>query len=284
MLDISKPNYSIKKDIEFIFESECIDIETLSKNTGLSKATLYEMMNGSYVSDISYEKLYSYIYDCGYRINRTREEFLRESKNLIVFHGSKEGLHVVDASGARENCDFGKGFYLSESYSTALQFVCENTNSTIYSFVLNLTELNVVKFDCSLDWMLTICYYRGTIKPFEKSTLIKNLVKKIEGADVIIAPIADNRMFYIMSLFANGDINSEVAVHSLSASNLGLQYVIKTEKALKRLKPQEKYYLCSLEKIECQKTLEKRVNEIETKLKMARREYRNGLFVEEILK
>ena len=87
-----------------------------------------------------------------------------------------------------------------------------------------------------------------------------------------------------MSLFAAGEINAEVALHSLSASKLGLQYIIKTEKAIKKLKVIEKYYLCKEEKIDCQEKLNIRSLEIDTKLKMAKREFREGLFIEELLK
>ena len=132
--------------------------------------------------------------------------------------------------------------------------------------------------------MLALCYYRGTIKNYNSSNKIAEIVKQIQKADIIIAPIADNRMFYIMSLFANGDITSEVAIHSLSASFMGKQYVIKTSEAMKHLKPIEKYYLCQEEKNDYIDALNKRTQEIETKLKMAKRTYRDGLFIEEILK
>ena len=91
-------------------------------------------------------------------------------------------------------------------------------------------------------------------------------------------------MFYIMSQFTDGDINADVALHSLSASNLGLQYIFKTEKALQKLIPIEKNYLSNLEKESCIKNLNERSYEIDTKLKLAKREFKNGLYIEEILK
>ena len=61
-------------------------------------------------------------------------------------------------------------------------------------------------------------YYRGTLKGYSESLLVKEIIMKIEEVDVIIVPIADNRMFYIMTLFAEGKINVNVALHSFSAS------------------------------------------------------------------
>ncbi len=98
--------------------------------------------------------------------------------------------------------------------------------------------------------------------------MVQKVVKKIEDADVIIAPIADNKMFYVMSQFAEGEINADVAIHSLSASRLGLQYIFKTDKALKNLIPIERYYLSVPEREDCRRALTERGYEIDTKLKL----------------
>ena len=137
--------------------------------------------------------------------------------------------------------------------------------------------------ECSLEWLLLICHHRRTIEEYENSDILKGLIKKIEEADVIISPIADNRMYYIMTLFANGDINHEVALNSLAASDLGLQYVIKTDKALKHLKPLEKLYLSKKEKEESHQKLSERASFIDNKIKTAKRNYKDGKYIEEIL-
>jgi hypothetical protein len=113
--------------------------------------------------------------------------------------------------------------------------------------------------------------------------MVQKVVKKIEDADVIIAPIADNKMFYVMSQFAEGEINADVAIHSLSASRLGLQYIFKTDKALKNLIPIERYYLSVPEREDCRRALIERGYEIDTKLKLAKREFKTGLYIEELL-
>ena len=132
--------------------------------------------------------------------------------------------------------------------------------------------------------MLAICHYRGTIKQYEDNEIVKKIVSEIESADVIIAPIADNKMFYIMAQFTDGEINTDVALHSLSASNLGMQYVFKTDKAINKLQPIEKYYISNPERVDFKERLVERGYEIDTKLKIAKREYKTGLYIEEILK
>ena len=276
--------YSIREDIAFILDAERMNYSELAEKTKISRTTLDEIIKKGITTDAVCEKFYSYIYENRYRINLVKEELLKERYKTVLFHGSKYGLSEVSIAGLRENCDFGRGFYLGESYSQALAFVCENEKSSVYSFRYSLDGLKIKRFDCSLEWMLAICFYRGTLGEFSQSKKVKEIITQVEPADVIIAPIADNKMFYVMAQFTDGEINAEAALHSLSASSLGSQYVFKSEKALKKLVPIEKYYLCRPEREECTARLNERSYEIDTKLKLAKREYKNGLYIEEIMK
>jgi hypothetical protein len=276
--------YRIREDIGFIIEAEGINKLELSESTGISRTTIDSIEKKGTTTDEVCEKLYSYIYEKNYRLNSVKEELIKEKYGNILFHGSKNGLSEVNVFGSRDNCDFGKGFYLGQTYNQALSFVCEYERASVYSFRYSFDGLKIIEFDCSIDWMLAICFFRGTIKKFAESGMVQGIVKRIEEADVIIAPIADNKMFYIMSQFAEGEINADVALHSLSASGLGLQYIIKTEKALKKCIPIERYYLSAPEREDCRKTLIERGYEIDTKLKLAKREFKEGLYIEEMLK
>ncbi|HAU50207.1 MAG TPA: hypothetical protein DCW43_00350 [Clostridiales bacterium] len=276
--------YKIKEDIEFILEAERINKLELSEMTRISRTTLDAIEKKGMATDEICEKLYSYIYGQKYRINSVKEELIREKYGMVLFHGSKCGLSDISVAGSRDNCDFGNGFYLGQTYNQALSFVCEYDKASVYSFKYSREGMKCLEFDCSLDWMIAICYYRGTIRNYAKSEKVRAVIDKVEKADVIIAPIADNKMFYVMSQFAEGEINADVALHSLSASRLGLQYILKTEKALKNLVPIERYYLSVPEREDCRKKLIERGYEIDTKLKLAKREYKNGLYIEELLK
>ena len=210
--------YKIKDDIGFIIEAEKINVLELSEATGISRTTLNAIEKRGSATDEVCEKLYSYMYKRNYRINSVKEELIREKYGSVLFHGSKDGLSEITVSGSRNNCDFGNGFYLGQTYNQALSFVCEYERASVYSFKYSLEGLKCVEFDCSLEWMIAICYFRGTIKEYAGSEIVQKVIKKAEDADVIIAPIADNKMFYVMSQFAEGEINADTAIHSLSAS------------------------------------------------------------------
>lgn len=275
-------DYSIRKDIGFIKEAEKINDDELSKLTGISRTTLNEIEKTNKCSLSVCEKLYSYIYKNKYRLNSVKEEILKEQHKKVLFHGSKKGLSSINPDGSRNNCDFGNGFYLGESYNQALAFVSEYDNSCVYSFSFDDNSLKVYKFECNLEWMLAVCYFRGTLNEYSTHNLVLEIIDRIKDVDVIIAPIADNKMFYIMTQFAEGEINADVAIHSLSASKLGFQYILKTKKAIDSLNPIEKYYICEEERKNCQSELEKRGYEIDTKIKVAKREFKNGLFIDEV--
>ena len=69
--------------------------------------------------------------------------------------------------------------------------------------------------------------------------------------DVIIAPIADNRMFDIINEFVENEITDEQCRHALAATNLGYQYVLKTVKAVDSISYLQEMYVCNKEKESC---------------------------------
>lgn len=277
-------DYNIREDIGFILESEKINNIELSERAKVSRTTLDAIEKQGKARDDVCEKIYAYAYENKYRINSVKEELIKEKYHDVLFHGSKNGLSEVMISGSRDNCDFGKGFYLGETYNQALSFVCEKEKSCVYSFRYSLANLKIKRFECNLEWMLAICYYRGTLGEFRSNSKVSQIVADIEAADVVIAPIADNKMFYVMAQFTEGEINADVALHSLSASKLGLQFIFRTEKALQNLIPIEKLYLSNPEREDCRRVLNERSYEIDTKLKLAKRAFKTGLYIEEILK
>ncbi len=265
-------------------EIESLSTDELAKTLNIARSVLQEVLSTGRATKEVCESFYSYAYLKHYRLNRVKEEMAKETNLKILFHGSKNGLNEISIEGSRVNCDFGRGFYLGESYEQALSFVCDNPSSSVYSFVYDCSGLTVKTCNCDLDWMLAISFNRGRLGEYANKAKIQKIMKGLEEADVIIAPIADNRMFYIMNAFIDGEINADAALHSLSASNLGKQYVLKTERALSRLQPIEKYYLSTPEKENAKQKQIERFYEIETKLKLAKRQFKEGLYIEEILK
>ena len=92
-------------------------------------------------------------------------------------------------------------------------------------------------------------------------------------------------MFQIIDTFIDGEITDEQCKHCLAATNLGMQYVFTTDKAVKRLTVLERCFVCSKEKENfVQKAIEFQ-KQGQDKSRLARIQYKNmGKYIEELLK
>ena len=164
-------------------------------------------------------------------------------------------------------------------------FVATYPNSSLYMLNFDSSDLKAKEYSVSREWMLMIAYFRERLGEFANSEIITSLVSELEDVDYIIAPIADNRMFEIIDQFIDGEITDIQCLHCLSATNLGKQYVFRSDKALKHITLLERCYLCNAEK---EHYLTSRQESFETnrnKVKLARKQYRDqGQYIEDIIK
>ena len=245
---------NVKNELETIIEILSISKEDLSTELSIGRQTLYRWLKDD--NQITYrnaELVFDYAFKNHIYLNNYREMFLKEenekNNQVVLFHGSKNELEGhPDLSHSKDKNDFGDGFYLGESFEQAATYICSFASHNVYAFKIDLSHLNVARFSVSKEWMLAIAYYRGWIDKYKNNSVIKQIIDTVENSDLIIAPIADNRMFDIISEFATGFITDEQCVHALSATNLGMQYIIKTKKALKELIPLKQMYVCNREK------------------------------------
>lgn len=278
-------SYHFENDIRFICDVSGLNLNELSKATSVSKRTILYAYSGD-PSDNTLEKVYTYIYQQGYRLSIAKSEIFKESlsaKEQLFFHGSKYGISNIRFDGSKFDSDFSYGFYCSKRLESASSFTADYKASSVYVFKANLSGLKIVTMNCDLDWMLAISYYRRKISEYSSHPYIQNLIRRLETSDIIIAPIADNKMFEVLNQFAVGEITSDQALHSLSASRLGDQYVFKTEKAINRLQFLDRFYLCNEERANAKISARENENVIQTKLSIAKREFRNqGKYIDEL--
>lgn len=279
-------SYRFEKDVYLVAQSLDLPLNKIALEAKIPESTFYCALKEGHQSKNVLEAFYSYAYKKGLRLNKAKEEIYRENlhkRELLLFHGSSYGVEEIDPHGSREDCDFSRGFYCGESYSSALCFVEGDSDSSVYIFKADLKGLKTLELDSSLEWMLSICYHRGMLKQYSNHEKLLEIIRKEKNCDVIIAPIADNKMYRVMQLFGQGKITDLEAIHALSASRLGKQYLFRTEKATSKLFEVERLYLSSPEKEASIASSVERAYEIETKLNLAKREYRKeGRYVEEI--
>ncbi len=81
-------------------------------------------------------------------------------------------------------------------------------------------------------------------------------------------------MFDIIAGFVEGNITDEQCRHSLDATNLGLQYVLKTNKAIENTHLIHEMYVCKNEKEKCVENRSSLANDGIQKVRMAKNNIR----------
>lgn len=203
---------------------------------------------------------------------------------IPLFHGSKSGLSGPIAPISRSHCDFGAGFYMGTDPTQPLTLVCDFEKSNFYAVSLKLEGLSVLEVQADLTWAMLVAYHRGKMEPAKDSLLYQQYSKMPEGHDILIGPIANDRMFYVLDNFFQGNITDVALVQSLSALQLGRQYVAITEKACGQIQIEKEISLSYLERRCLQIVSEQnRTRGINLANEICKRHRREGRYFDEIL-
>ncbi|MCM1182686.1 MAG: DUF3990 domain-containing protein [Roseburia sp.] len=207
------------------------------------------------------------------------------NETVTLYHGSKSGICGAVAPVSRAHCDFGRGFYMGTNRMQPLTLICNYPKAKIYTLSVDLSELKVLDTGAGLDWALLIAYNRGKMAAVKNSQICDRLAKISSGRDMIIGPIANDRMFVVLDRFFNGEITDLALINSLSALELGRQYAALTEKACRKIKILEEQELSDNNRFELKRESERnRSKGIAMADEICRKYRREGRFFDEILK
>ena len=280
--------FEVADDIQLAQELLSVDLRRLAARCDIGVATLARWLKSpEAASQKSLERFYGAMYREGIRFNAIKSQLYREDApegTKVLFHGSKSGIDgPVTINRSREKNDFGQGFYCGETLEQSSMFVSNFPLSSVYVGALKVDGLKRLRYGVERNWMLSVALCRKRLEVYSGHPELSALKAEIEGADYVVAPIADNRMYEVINAFCEGEITDEQCLHSLSATDLGLQYVIKSQKALDHLDIFEQCYLCQDEKEACARRSVELAAVGLDKAKAARRKYRGqGSYVEEL--
>ncbi len=154
---------------------------------------------------------------------------------LILYHGSKKGIEGDIAPISREECDFGRGFYMGTNTLQPLTLVCNEEKPKFYTVSLNMTGLKVLNVEIGMDWAMLIAYYRKEMEEAKGTPIYEKYANMAKGYDVIVGYIANDRMYTELARFFNKTLTDVALINCLSALDLGKQYVAISEKACKQI-------------------------------------------------
>ena len=281
--------FDFKQDLDVILKTLDITSRDLCRELGFDMPTVSNWLNGKFEPDKrSKEDIYSYAYEKGARVNLAYEKPLNKLGQkqgfIYLYHGSRNGLSGdIDIEHSKKYNDLGKGFYLGQTLEQSSMFVSDDDKSHVYSYGLFLDDLNVYEFKTNVDWAITVSYHRGLLDEYATSKKLKTILDKSKKADVIIAPIVDNRMLEVIDDFVKGKISIDACTYALSALDLGKQYVLKTQKAINKLGFIKEYYECKQEKADYQKIRNEKQIFRQKAIKNYRSQNKKGKYIEEIL-
>lgn len=151
----------------------------------------------------------------------------------ILFHG---GSHIVEMPEIREpkrSLDFGKGFYLTTSKEQAEKWVRNR-----------LDKNNPIGYVNTYEFEREIATNNLKIKIFEEANeewvefVLANRMQEYftHDYDIVIGPVADDKVYTQFSLFEMGLISKKDLINNLMTYRLVDQYLFHTENALPYLK------------------------------------------------
>ena len=267
--------------------------DDLAKMIGVSFATVNRWENGhSNPNKAMQIRLYDICKEKGVdlediiqkKIESATLDIKKRPGRLILYHGSKSGIKGAIAPKSREWCDFGKGFYMGTDPYQPLTLISDFEQSRFYIISLDLTNLRVLTVNPDIEWAMLVAFNRGKMESARGTRLYNHYAEMAKGYDVIVGSIANDRMFYVLDNFFLGNITDKALVMSLSALQLGKQYVATTEKACRQTAIDADIELSYMERVFLRDMGESnRVKGVNLANEICRDYRREGLYFDEIL-
>ena len=207
-----------------------------------------------------------------------------EKGRVLLYHGSKAGIEGNIAPKSRKQCDFGEGFYMGTEPSQALTLICDYESAKFYIVSISVDDLAVLDVPADLEWAMIVAYHRGRMEKIKGTPFYSKYEEMTKDKDLVIGSIANDRMFFVIDNFFIGNITDAALINSLSALELGKQYVAVTQKGCDSVRIEKEIPISYLEKLFMKEVSEaNRVKGSSLANDICRNYRREGLFFDEIL-
>jgi len=203
---------------------------------------------------------------------------------ILLFHGSKSGIVGQIAPISRDKCDFGAGFYMGTEPMQPLTLICDYEKAKFYIVSIAMGGLRDLDIPADLEWAMVVAYNRGKMDSIKGTAMYEKYRMLCENKDIMIGSIANDRMFYVLDNFFQGNITDLALVKSLSVLQLGRQYVAVTQKGCDAVRIEKEIHLSYFEKRFFRDVSEaNRVKGVSMADNICKNYRREGLFFDEII-
>ncbi len=152
---------------------------------------------------------------------------------MLCYHGSDTIVDNPKILGAKRPLDFGDGFYVTTSMDQAIGWAKKVSYRNNNKFKC----INKYEFDekNAKDNLKVITFNKADEKWLD--FIVNNRCGKSSGEyDIVIGPVADDKVYRVVVEFENGDMDRETAIKKLKAETLCDQILFHTPKSLEYLK------------------------------------------------
>lgn len=207
--------------------------------------------------------------------------------DIILYHGSKQGIQGQIQPNSHSRCDFGKGFYMGTDKMHVKARIYREENPVIYTLNLKISEIpkdRILRLS-GKDWLMSILYHRKHLEDIQHTDFYKQIKALNRNKDLIIGSIADDRINEAINAFIDISITDECLLEYLKHVDSGTQYVTKTNFACSKIEIVSQETLDMKKRIQCneiRKELRKQHYETIQRININYR--RKGKIFDELLK
>lgn len=218
------------------------------------------------------------------RIAEETEAIKLKADRVLLYHGSKSGIEGSIEPKSRKQCDFGKGFYMGTDPGQALTLICDYEKSKFYIVSVSMDNLAHIEVPADIDWAMLVAYHRGKMEKINSTPFYNKYRDMTANKDLIIGNIANDRMFFVIDNFFVGNVTDMALINSLSALQLGKQYVVISQKGCDAVRIEAEVELSYLERLFIKEIAEEnRARGISIANDICKNYRREGMYFDEIL-
>ncbi len=179
------------------------------------------------------------------------------AKILNIFHGSDKVVSSPRFNFGKPDNDYGRGFYCTKQLELAREWACQrDKDGFVNSFSLDVEGLKILRLNSGtfsvLHW-LSLLVQNREVDDLENQEAVdflkENYSVGTSNYDIIIGYRADDSYFTFARDFLNDAITLESLTRAMALGKLGLQLMVRSEEAFRRLKflgaekvPKDIYY------------------------------------------
>jgi hypothetical protein len=150
---------------------------------------------------------------------------------LELFHGSYAKIDVPRIIVSNRMLDYGTGFYTTTDKNQAIRFTEK------FIPLGKPRVVNVYEFDEKAQSHLSTKTFATADHEWLEYVVANRLGKGLErDYDVVIGPVANDRVYSVVELFESGDYSADEALRRLKTYRLVDQVTLKSEAALAGLR------------------------------------------------